>query len=301
MNAVLAHEAIAESYGQAVSRECTEITAMSEQLCADADGLPLTLDFIKNEVPAAHGPTASGRGLYLVKPISLPSQKLLRLAYHDLEGVEQITTVHQQLLGETMLSLAGIDPFVPVVAQGRYTASAKVGHCITAEGLFGAMAEQLDEYQEDDSLGPSFSLQPFISVYHDAHGQPILIEKTKDEPSALNLEAVELDGIVIAPLTIVGVAKDMDRQLTGRVRQANGTVLQTYEVTGELALTPRRLSALAYHNYLQRAYFGASYNEGTPTLTQCYMDAATKHSAGDFRVAAAQVMALCGTAELAVI
>ena len=296
MNSVLEPEAIVRSYGEVVGRECAEITAMSEQLCSEAEGLEQTLDFIQNEVPAVYGRAADDRGIYLSRPLALPSQKLLYLAYHDLGNVEKITPGHQRFVGETLLTLAGLGPLEPAVAEGKYHASAQVGICEAAEGFFGRVAKQLLG-EEGEPADRRLPVQTSINVYHDAGMRPLLLEKSKTEPSALTLEVIEMDGIVIPPFTIMGGAKGMHRRLTGKTALANGTVLQTYEATGQLSLTPRRLSAAAYREELQRAYFGMSYNSDNPDLVQCYVDTAVRCSPVYIKAGAARLMELCGTTE----
>jgi hypothetical protein len=195
---------------------------------------------------------------YMSRP--RPILKLLGYAISDLVKVavtEQLQTsvpssvytsmgivINQILL--PMLSLE-IDPDKPV--QGQIT-DIDVNTCSDAEQFFADTVKQVNSGR--------WYHQKKITTYTDSYGEAVALRKSNESSSAVTLKSTNFKGIVFPPGMIVGVNNNMNnpKYQIGEKQRAND-ILEAYEINGPLVSIPRRLSAYAFFNPLDRALFAA--------------------------------------------
>jgi hypothetical protein len=175
----------------------------------------------------------------------------------------------------------------------------RVSGCPQAEPRFRDCLRQITAGE------PASPAQPSISIYHNAEGLPVVLQKSVNN-SALTLEPLRLTdsepqaaysarGEVQAPAGTIGrVGVVTSLELTGQTTVAD-TAYSTYLIDGQLSFWPHRLSAWAYDDSLDRSIFALhAYNGQDFHYDSARAQVVEDHSLSDFRKAAGQVMALCG-------
>jgi hypothetical protein len=157
--------------------------------------------------------------------------------------------------------------------------------CSDAEGFFAKAIEQVNK-------GGDYG-QPLVSVYHDDNGRPLAFRKLKRSSSALNLEQMQVAGIIVPKGTIIRVGQDKTLTQTGEVTR-NGHKVQTYLVDGKLSISPLRIGAWAYEDALDRALFATTSYKRKMELNRNKSVPLKKYTWEDFTSAADKAMEMCG-------
>ncbi len=210
-----------------------------------------------------------------------PSQFLIRHAFSDPEFHTDADI--QTFVTNVLYPIAGIDVDRPSFSANVVDA-AKKSACYQAERFFHYTLEQI--------LTDKRPTQPRIGVYHSPDAQPLALRKTHDISTALSLEPFVVGQANIPPGTIIGIA-DYNAEETGHFN-IDSVQYSTYLVDRALDLAPRRLTPWAYDDELDRMHF-AAFNQ-KDGFDAARGEIVRSHTIDDFRLAAGQVMNLCGVA-----
>jgi len=210
-----------------------------------------------------------------------PSQFLIRQLY---KGMGVRDTEVERFLSETLLPMAGI-AMGNDNRKGSLVSAAGKSACSSAEPFYTKALKQ--------SRTGQYNGQPSINVYYDQDGQPLAFQKHFDTASALLLQGLDADGVLLPAGTIVGIGRG-DFKKVNSVSPDNHHTLTALEIVNALPVMPNRLSPWAYSDGLDRAIYGASGESGEFDPTRA--DLVQSVSLDDFRKAAHQVMAMCGVA-----
>lgn len=186
----------------------------------------------------------------------------------------------------------------PAYPAHSTNAMAEAGACSDAEYFFAAAAAQVLGAPEGVEIRSCYG-HAALSVYHNAAGTPLLLQKQFDEPTALTLEPLHAHGVLLPPGMIVGVGQDIEayRHTGSADDEERALQLDTYDL-GEVASLDAvlRCSPWVHANKLDRAMFSVSYfAAGEAQFKPDRYKLVTTHTIDTFRAAAQRIMQLCGT------
>lgn len=242
-----------------------------------ASGLSLTHYKIRNY--------ARGGSFPIMFTAPRPSHTLMKVAFSEI-GRNPTSPRHIQsalrLTQRFLMPMAGIKT-QPNPVPGKYINN-PISNCHEAEYNFVDTLEQI-------TTGGNASLQPTISVFHNADGEPITLRKRYDVSSAITLRDVEIRGGLVPAGTIVGMGAISTETGQAMVDDCRYT---TYEIDEQVAICPTRPSPWVYDDPLDRAVFGLRFWSNELRYDPQRAETVVQYAMPDFVAAAHMIMSECG-------
>lgn len=197
------------------------------------------------------------------------------------------------LVGLTFGRLLGVKDLSRNAVSGK-TRALHVDACSEAEHTFRDTIQQV--------IGGTCEDQKFVSVYHTQSGKPLLLRKTRPASTALTLDWLEINGVPVAPATIVRPPKTQTESMTGHaVIEQEGWykfLARTFVLPETPEITPSRLSPWFHEEELDRALFAVDKNgDGVPDVDPYRLEPLVEFKPDHLQLAAEKIMTACGVAE----
>ncbi len=198
---------------------------------------------------------------------------------------------------ETMVALhaelgqiAGITPAKNPL-RSRFL-SIGMGGCSSAEDFFVDTASQILANEDRN--------QASIQVFHDKEGSPVFLKKHFDEPNALSLRPLSIEGLYMPPGSLVAIDKRLEKSITGKgiisLNQSEDYIYSAHQISEPLSIAPLRVTPWAYEAEIDRALFACRINPSTDIAEydKSRAENIETYKLEDFEQAARTVLSLCG-------
>lgn len=184
---------------------------------------------------------------YASEETPTPGLQLLTTMYAELAERRRSAQHIARFIDKKLLALSRLAPEQPDHEAGLAHESRDC--CSQAERHFQSALNQLETGSPEGHSK--------VSIYHDDHGEPLLLRKKIAESTALTLVPLALDNMVVPPGAIVSVDNRANRRQSGQVDHGRFSV-HSYQAGPDLRVNPLRLSAWAYDDPLDRGLFAVN-------------------------------------------
>jgi len=170
--------------------------------------------------------------------------------------------------------------------------SVGMGGCASAEDYFVDTSAQI---LSNEDRG-----QATVQVFHDSEGQPVFLKKTLDEPNALSLRPIEIEGLYMPPGSLVAIDRRLEKRTTGKqtipLNPHEDYTYSSHQIAEPLSIAPLRITPWAYPKETDRALFACRFdpNTGIAEYNQSRAEIIETYQLQDFERAATAVLSICG-------
>jgi hypothetical protein len=169
-----------------------------------------------------------------------------------------------------------------------------MGGCPSAEDFFVDTASQI--------LADEDRNQASIQVFHDKEGSPVFLKKHFDEPNALSLKPLSIEGLYMPPGSLVAVDPRHSKRATGKqsvtLNPQETYQYSTHVISEPMSIAPLRITPWAYEAEIDRVLFACRINPSTDIAEydQSRAERIETYRLEDFERAAKSVLSVCGIA-----
>lgn len=202
-----------------------------------------------------------------------------------------------QTPGETMLAMHSELSQMAGITQTKNPLRSRflsigMGGCPSAEDFFVDTASQI--LTNDDRK------QISIQVFHDKKGSPVFLKKHFDEPNALSLKPLSIEGLFMPAGSLVAVDPRHSKRATGKqsvtLNPQEPYQYSTHVISEPMSIAPLRITPWAYEAEIDRALFACRINPSTDIAEydQSRAERIETYQLQDFQQAARTVLDMCG-------
>lgn len=275
---------ILRHYGEALAGDTERVQTALAGLDVAADIGTLTRSIINKTVIGNGNRDIHGWG-------PLPSLEMLASIYDEQYTRGTVPPAVRELVGRLITSLFGPQSSFEV---SGYCIDDSAGFCSLAEdGFYGAL-RQISGRRTNNWNNR-------ISVYHNAEGKPIFFRKSAGESTALTLESIEVNGLAVAPGTIVSLDPTVSNKAVsppsgGCTFPGRGiSTIATWQLPDTLGIHVGRPSAWSFNDREDRMLFAINQIGAAPAdVDKARAAELASTRLDDFRTAAGYLMKLCG-------
>ena len=199
--------------------------------------------------------------------------------------------------GETMLALHAQLGQMAGITQTENPLRSRflrigMGGCPSAEDFFVDTASQILTNEDRKQIS--------IKVFHDKKGSPVFLKKHFDEPNALSLKPLSIEGLYMPAGSLVAIDKRHEKSVTGKstvsLNHSQDYAYSTHQIAEPLSIAPLRVTPWAYQEEIDRALFACRINPSTDIAEydQSRTERIETYQLQDFEYAARTVLAMCG-------